>query len=279
MSKLTILREEFHNLFGLVRTLESRQNNDVMREEHSSSEGSEEFTGTSSYKEATDLLRDGYTEVVPKIIEGMKKSEKNLPAELAISNKCKPVNSVVGYIPNVPNAIQNLPESMIDIIRNPQKMRTLDIIYAIGFNCNTDKQLAIDSGIALMTAIKVLESKRISVKLTLCFMASRSGDQVSFPTILLKGYGQRLDIQKLSFPMIHPSIFRRIGFKWLETTPQDINSGFNWGYGHSPFEDTQSIQEVRESLELDSKTKFITCQEIRDMEFNPAKILEFFKNK
>ena len=33
----------------------------------------------------------------------------------------------------------------------------------------------------------------------------------------MKDYREHLDLQKLCFPVAHPSMFRRLGFKWLET--------------------------------------------------------------
>lgn len=44
-------------------------------------------------------------------------------------------------------------------------------------------------------------------------MSAQTGNETTFPTVVIKNYGQRFDLQKVCFPLAHPSMLRRIGFK------------------------------------------------------------------
>ena len=185
----------------------------------------------------------------------------------------------------MPNAILNLPDSMINIERHPQKQKTLDIIYSMGANCGEDAQLFIDAGVVLLTAIKILEINRISVRLKVGFMlgtedySGKSGE-ITCPTVLVKDYGQRADLQKLCFPLAHPSMFRRFGFKWLETTPGITSKAWQCGYGYACEDDVGSRwDDCIKELNFSPKEKMIKAQDIRKMNFELKPLLDKLLNK
>jgi hypothetical protein len=50
-----------------------------------------------------------------------------------------------------------------------------------------------------------------------------------FGGFVAKDYKQPLDLLKLSFPVTHPSMFRRIGFRFMETMPNSNSRYTNYG--------------------------------------------------
>ena len=70
---MKIIKEHFKSIHSLLNTLNSRPNNSVMAIEDSSESGSYDFTGSHSYDEAVQLFKDGYVEILPKIMSKMKK--------------------------------------------------------------------------------------------------------------------------------------------------------------------------------------------------------------
>ena len=64
----------------------------------------------------------------------------------------------------------------------------------------------------------------------LCLLSITKNEMASF-TINVKQHSQKLNLLKLSFPLVHPSMLRRFGFKWLETTPDIKDRTFSKGYG------------------------------------------------
>ena len=211
-----------------------------MRNEHASRDGSREFTGTSSYDQAIKLLKTGYTEAAKLLREDVKQKDKIQSKFQSITNHPCPHTAVQGFIPHVPNAIMNLPNSMISIDRKPQKRKTLSIVYVETGNCSKDQEYFIKSGAALLSAVSLIEKSGIQTKIDVGFFAGCRGDEdkgtgeIAIGTVRVKNFGERYSFQKVSFPMVHPSMFRRIGFKWLETVPYLEDETFSCGYGRSP---------------------------------------------
>lgn len=132
---MKVITEEFDSINSLLTIINSRENNSVMENEHSSEEGSKSFTGSKSYGEAVKLIRTGYVDILKDVKEKLAKvSRKN--KQFSSFPKSMPKNSVMGYIPNVPNAIRNIPESMINRDTFIQKRKTLSVVYSIEGNCD-----------------------------------------------------------------------------------------------------------------------------------------------
>lgn len=240
-----VLYEPFKSYGQLVDTLAGRPNNQIMHDCHSSNRRDDEWFGTRDYKEAVKLLSTGYMDVVGKMQKNVENQSKINSKFLANVDHAVPHNAVVGYIPNVPAALQNLPQSMISISKKPMKRKTLHIIYGVGGSSMENRDYFENAGVALLSAVDIIERSGIQTKIDMAFFLSISGDEFPLPTVCIKNYGERFSIQKVSFPMVHTSMFRRIGFKWLETTTQITKSGFNGGYGHPPTHE-QSEEAVRQ---------------------------------
>lgn len=237
MSKWILNYEKFRSYDQLLDELAKRRNNTAMRDQHSSeTQGQKNWYGTSSYGEAIKLLGSGYKEVVTKLeknVAGMSKMEAK---HFQTVNHPIPHNAIVGYMPNVPAAIQNLPQSMITVDRKPMKRKTLNILYIVSGSASRETSYFEEAGIALLSAVDIVEKGGIQTKIELVFYSGKESnsngkEDVSMPSICIKNYGERFSIQKVSFPLVHPSMFRRIGFKWLETNPNVKNRGYASGYG------------------------------------------------
>jgi hypothetical protein len=50
-------------------------------------------------------------------------------------------------------------------------------------------------------------------------------------TCSLKDYNQPLNLLKMCYPLVHPSMQRRTSFRWLETLPNLNDAEFVNGYG------------------------------------------------
>lgn len=189
-----------------------------------------------------------------------------------ITNHPIPHTAVIGFIPNVPNAIRNLPNSMISVDRKPQKRKTLQILYSMHGHCGRSQEYFSKSGAALLSAVNLIEKSGIQTKIDLAFMTAESGDEICFPTICIKNFGERYSFQKVSFPLVHPSMFRRIGFKWLETTPDITAHGFCHGYGRPP-----EYSEVLEAVGKRKDTYYIDSAWINNHDCSVEEILKYFE--
>lgn len=257
--------EEFPSIYHLMNCLNDRKNNEEMANEHSSESGTKSFTGTDSLEEAIDLLYNGAEDIAKRISIATANVDfsQYLPKRQILTGP-------VGYIPHVPNAILGLPNSMIYNNATPMKNKALMITTSICGNCGIEASDMEKAGICILSVVKALELSGHRIKLRTSFFDAKSGQYYTMATINVKDYSEHLDLKKLSFPMAHPSMFRRIGFKWLETSP-DIpkGSGFNCGYGHHA-----SVSELKSAGILEENEVYLDYDTIRDCNFNPKTVIE-----
>lgn len=270
MTNVNLIQEHFNSISEMLSVICSRPNNDVMKNEHYSQE-KDDFYGTKTWEDAVELYRYGYTEV----LEEIKKGITAVTGTRAPVQRNKIVNDVIGYAPHVPNAILGLPNSMIGMKKVPQKVKTISIVYKSTANCHEVTETFTKAGIALLSAINMLELSGIRVSLKVCFDCAVSGDEYTFATVKLKDYREHLDIKKLCFPVAHVSMFRRFGFKWLETCKDLKNNGWRGGYGRSLHEKSEVPEEMK--AQIKENEYFIFLQEIKEWGFDPRKIIEEIK--
>lgn len=262
---MQFIKEHFDSIHQMLSVIESRPNNAVMRGKNSSAMGDRKFTGTSTYEEAKQLFESGYTEVLDQIKTGV---GANLRKTQNV-NRRSIQTGVVGYAPHVPNAILGLPNSMILTEQQPQKIKTVSVVVGITENCSVKAETFIKSGIAALSVVNTLELRGYRVMLKVAFWCASAGDERAWGTITLKDYREHLDIQKLCFPLAHPSMFRRFGFKWLETCPQIKDYEWNFGYGHQ-----LDYMPLISRVFLEPNEFLINLALTKECKYDPDKIIE-----
>ncbi len=262
---MKIVKEHFGSIHQMLSVIESRPNNSVMAGQDSSKTGTKRFTGTGSYEEAKQLFETGYTEILDQVKTGV---GNNLKKTQNI-NRRTVRTGVIGYAPHVPNAILGLPNSMILTEQQPQKIKTVSIVVGITENCGAEAEDFVKSGIAALSVVNTLELRGYRVALKVAFWCAEGGNERAWGTITLKDYREHMDIQKLCFPLAHPSMFRRFGFKWLETCPEIKDSGWSWGYGRQ-LNDSDFIKKNF----LGDNEFFINLSVTKKCGYDPDKIIE-----
>lgn len=269
-----VTQEYFSSIHHMLACLDSRKNNQAMHDQHSSTEREDsEWAGTSSYDEAVKLLTCGYTDILGRLSLGIKKAMKSL--QDYDFSKSSIIEDVQGAAPIVPNYLRGLPKTMS--YRQPisKKVKTMNIVYAPTANCCTEAEEFIEAGIALLSAIRAIEKSNIAIKLDCMFKNSYEGREAVIGSVRIKNYRDRLDLQKLCFPIAHPSMLRRIGFKFLETVPGLTNRRFASGYGRSP-----DISELTNYLKLQNNTVLLNFYLVHnELGCDPKKIIEYINEK
>lgn len=220
--------ESFPTIKHLLDAINTRPQSEYMKGCNSSQKPNddENWSGTKTYEDAIRLLINGDVEKLQNVKAIIKQNNKIL-----FQNTRKIKNMPIGFIPNVPNALQNKPDSMINITKNPQKQKTLRVFYSMDCNCSTESQDILKAGAVLVSALNLIESYGIQTKLSTSIYTGSFGEEIICSMLDIKNYGERFNLQKICFPLINPAIFRRIGFKYLETCPFISTPGFSWGYG------------------------------------------------
>lgn len=242
--------EKFETFDQFLQSLEKPVNQYWQGRSLSSETGSKSFTGTKDIAEAFNVLRGGYTEPLEKL----KTSEKLATAQVQNQYRQQARLHVCGVLPHVPNAILNLPLSMIDYYKQPQKTRVVSIVYNITVNCNTSTEEMIRAGIQLLQLCKNVEASGYRLNLYITELCHTDENHVIGWILKLKDSKQPFDILKLCFPLVHPSMLRRLSFAWLERSPLVYSESFTSGYGKA----TNFVKPVTEITEALQKCKLLS---------------------
>ncbi len=205
------------------------------------------FTKTRTLEEAKDLIKYGCHEDFDKLVELKCTLEKYIKMSRM---KTRQYNYYVGYAPDVKAYLEGNPLSMLNK-ENP-KRKHIDIYYNSAILGDVSTEEIFNRGAITLCLVEILENMGFSVGLNV-FTMSKSGDQVHLAKFNLKGPNERLNIQKLFFPLCHPSFLRRLVFRLREITP-DIESHWGDGYGR-----TCSDYQIREYIDL-KDNDIVICQ-------------------
>jgi hypothetical protein len=235
VTKKVIISENFKSLNHLLNTMEERplnkafQNVDIDRiaSQRDESKKDHSFSGTNTYEETMNIIKKGYVEPLEKMKKALLKMSQ---ADKYQRPRLK--NDYVGFIPHVPNTLMNLPQTMINKEKQAYRSKTIHIIYSFCVLGNVTTDEIIKAGINIIGLINSLEKQGYRIKLDTIFTSvSNNNTYTASMLVNLKEYGQTLNLLKLAFPLVHPSMLRRIAFKWLETTPDNNEKSYVNGYG------------------------------------------------
>ena len=220
-----VMEYDFSSITEFIYYLDSHKaNTDIFGHNLSSETNDYNFTQTNSLEEAKNLCKFGCHKNFYKIVELKCTLEKYIKMA---KFKNKQYNYYVGYVPDVKAYLEGNPLSMLNK-ENP-KRRHVDIYYNSAILGNVSTNQIFNRGAITLSLLEILENMGFSVGLYI-FTMSSSNDQIHYAKFQLKGPNERLNIQKLFFPLCHPSFLRRLVFRLREETP-DIEYHWRDGYG------------------------------------------------
>lgn len=200
--------------------------NDVFRwSEHSSVSGSESFTKTKSFDEAVDLMKNGWSEMANKLTNKLKVKEN----QSAMVQKRKSINSVAGFQPIVPLYLSGVPNNMVSQKMVPVKQKVIEITKSVDYSGGTSTNTIIDESVKALQLVKRFEAMGYRVILNIA-IGSVEDNKKMFAKVRIKNADEKLNISKLAFPLVHPSMLRRLFFRWIEVYPE-VTKAFVTGYG------------------------------------------------
>lgn len=205
----------------------------VNRNKVSGIEGFEryKFTGTMTFNDAVNLMKNGWKDMSKELTQKLKVFEKGMET----ATRRKQIYSVAGYQACVPRYLQGIPENMIATKNVPMKNKVITLVKSINYSANVKTKEIIEESVKAMAIVKKLESEGYRVNLDLMLGAKQ---RYKFACrIRLKSANERLNVSKLAFPLVHPSMLRRLYFRFIEVYPH-ITSDFvgNYGYPLDVFE-------------------------------------------
>ena len=195
----TLYMEEFNSISELVNTINSR-----------------------NYNPKEDLLLHGWTEESEKL---------NNLLKLKVSNvkQTKTTYDVAGFQCSVPRYLQGIPTSMINQKIVTKKQKNIIITKFVAYSGYVNKETIENESVKVLQLVNSLEKQGYRVTLNV-LLGSYKKDTALAMKVRIKNSSERLNLSKVSFPLVHPSFLRRICFKWIETNEHATKS-FNCGYG------------------------------------------------
>lgn len=266
--------EQFDGLDVFARNLE-RPVNKVFagRTRSSQSTSDKAWYGTPDFETAMHLFNNGWTEKADEIRNHFVKFERAQEREVQYQ-KSRPTTSVVGFAPHVPNAILGLPDSMIYKEQSPMKAKVVRIIFNNTMNAGTSASDIMNAGLTVLKIAQSLERKGLRVRIDVAPKFSAGDRENVLLLVTVKDWRQPLDIKKVAFPIAHPSMFRRLGFCWMETVPTVTDTSFYHGYGRS-FENPKEGKGIlKEAGVLGDKDYFVNVTMAQKNGYDPTKTAE-----
>lgn len=224
-----IYTQKFDTMDSFFKFITTAQNNKVFAGKRESIDNPKKFSGTKDFAEAAELFRNGWDAGLKKITAGTG-GDFSSPAPRALVR-----NYYVGACPNVPRALQGLPDAMRQVYRTPQKKKVVTIFVDMCVPGFMDKEKYQRIGGYIYQAIKAIEEQGTRVEIITGFADSISQNRstaeelIICPEITLKKASETLDAGRLSFALVHVGMFRRLCFKYIETCPCELLNGIRAG--------------------------------------------------
>lgn len=202
---------------------------------------------TKSFEEALNLFEYGWYEDFDLFLSQKKKIDKFFPY---VAKKKIYQNYVCGSVPNVVNAINNLPLTMRKTFERNVPQKIIKINYNFSYPHYTKKEQVLNNGLLTLSLIDFFDSLGYRVDLNF-YSLLKSGNQILYVDTKFKSSGEKINLQKFYFAFCNPSFLRRLIFRVIEST-----NGLD-AYWVSTYGLCMRVDEIKEILDIDENNIFI----------------------
>ncbi len=130
-----------------------------------------------------------------------------------------------------------------------QKKKVITLNKNISYHAKITTQEILDNSVKALQIIQKIEAQGIRCNLNLiCCIRDRSTTEINTLKIRLKSANERLNVSKLAFPLVHPSMLRRLIFRFIEVSPTFTKNSYTSGYGY-PMKDDDNIEKTYYEIE------------------------------
>jgi len=214
----------FDSLEDYLAYLQDAETSEAFERAQASELGSEEFTLTAGLDEAIELARYGWHDGFGDLVALVEKVKRNLDIKI---DPNRTFHDYVGFAPDVKAYLEGSPLTMVNkpVVHKPLVTIYMNTSYA--GNERTERIYA--RGAIVLAAAEALELMGFMVDLRLFEMSFVDKD-IHFSEYKLKMPDERVNLQKLYFPLCHPAWVRRLNFRLIETSP-NMTDAWAGSYG------------------------------------------------
>ena len=167
-----------------------------------------------------------------------------------------------GFQPIVPLYLAGVPNNMMNSRFEQKKQKIITITKSIGYRSDVSPMQIEQESLKTLSIIQMLESKGYRVNLNICNTWNADRNTITLK-VNVKKANEKLNISKIAFPLTHPSMLRRLIFRFREVTPEHDS----YGGGGSLYDKASNI------CAIDPK-KEIFIPSFRDMSMDEIKDLK-----
>lgn len=175
-----------------------------------SQSGNYASTGTENYAEADKMITSGY----PEGLKALKAVTADKTPKRASYDVYK---SQIGFLPSVGDVVAGNPVNMYNIRKSVRATtKVVDVVIDNNYGCDATTEEIERNAVEITTAVLRLEKSGYRVGLHILYGGVHYKDDDTYFIVTLKKSNQKIDLHRLSYPMLHPSFFRRHGFAIFE---------------------------------------------------------------
>lgn len=186
------------------------------------------FTHSKDLREATDLLHNGWADKAEELTKRLRAVERDMSPVV----KNQRVVSVAGFQPIVPLFLMGSPACMYGNKMQPVKQKVVTLVKSISYNASTSCEDWTNEGLKALAIVKKLEANgyRVNVDVIRGGYDPDSKKNGIVCRVRVKHANERLNVSKMAFCLCHPSMQRRLMFRFTEVYDK-VTSGFPYTYG------------------------------------------------
>ena len=224
--KKMIYSKNFEGLGDLVDYCLDHKNSQTARRLAS------EWDGNLSFTETCRLAVRGWDEGIGKVEKFASGFVDAIGSKLVIDEY---FYDVTGMDFDLARVLEGEPECWLNSeqvhVDAPAK-QTIKLIVNIGASCSVDANTLIRKGAGVVALVQLLERMRRSVEVVAitrdCYAYNNDNEGGFNFDLTLKHAGQDLDVGKLAYALMHPSMLRRLQFIAMETTWVGMPSSYGY---------------------------------------------------
>lgn len=230
----TVQEEKFMQEYGSIeefyKYLCDTPFNDAFRWSEHHSVRTDSYTArwakTESFEQATEMLKNGWDDMAKQLKNTM--NSKKLEAEMI--KQYRNVLSVAGYQPVVSLYLAGVPQNMVAKQMVPVKQKVVNITKSLNYSGSVNSDKIVEESIKVMQLVKRIEQQGMKCNIYIA-LGTTAGSRKVICKVKIKGAAERLNVSKLAFPLVHPSMLRRLMFRYIEVCP-DVTKAYVRGYGY-----------------------------------------------
>jgi len=222
---------------------------------NSSKTGESDFCGTPNWEAALELSRTGWLEgqsEANKIASPLFNSVSSMIERVDIVHDVEGAQiDIARFLDGKPECWQRFETSYIDGVG----YRVLRFTFNIAASGGISQATITAKGATMAALIQLLEYSGYRVQVDVLWGCGNANRIFIQPSVTVKRPDQPLDLPRLMFAMAHPSMPRRLLFRWAELMPKADQQelGFAYGYPDEIPEADQGDIHIEKSFYPDSQ--------------------------